>query len=561
MTSKKNIFIIGAFIAFIALYQYFVLGPYNARYHQSKPALAAETSADTVKSEEVKAKTLDDTRKKKQALSAVPAESLEVADAPLSYDVVGEIHAGAHRSVEVIEGGVLGRAQLADYFVRGDSVKTPIVLNNERLEWKSSNAAIQNCLNSLRKSSVVDANDNSIVMRATTDAGTCEFAVQPDAKHHSLVNVRLTLDGFATAPTDVVELRGQGTLGSETQTDQNYIAYKYDDSIEKIHGKDLFAKTDVNGRMSWMAWGDRYFSVIFKPSGNYSPNMTYGSLPADAGAKESEIPVAFSLRYPARPEADKTRFDFSTDIYFGTRDPSVLNEIDEELVQTVDLGFFASVARIMLWSLKVLNTFFHNFGVSIIALTLIVRILFWPLNKKAYMSTIAMKELQPEMERIKKKYEGGDRTQAEKMNKEIFALYKTKKVNPLGGCLPMLAQLPIFIGLYGALNHSIDLYQAPFFGWIQDLSMHDPFYILPVLWTVSLIGYMQINPQAMNTNQPGMPNMKWIMMGMNVFFGFLSKDWPSGLVLYLVVSNCVGLSQQFFLQRSSKKLQLLKEGA
>jgi len=557
-SSKKNIFIIVGIIAFIALYQIFVLAPYQAKFKQT-PAPTTTASSTTTAIPE--SQELGREAAKPASPGAVAQESIVGANTPITRDVVVSVQAGADRSIEVIEGASLGRAQLNDYFVRGAPARTPVVLNTNRLEWSSSNAVIQQCLNSLNKTSIVEGSSTQVLMKSSSPAGTCEFAVSPDPKHPSLVNVRLTLEGFSAAQTDFVELRTQGKLGSAQQADQNYLAYKFDDSIQKIHGKDLFPKTEVRGRMSWLTWGDRYFSVIFRPTGSYTPDMSYGSLPTVAGVEESEVPVSFALRYSARPEAEKTRFDYSTDVYFGTRDPTVLNAIDPELVQTVDLGFFASVARLMLWSLKALNKFFDNFGVSIIALTLIVRLLFWPLNKKAYSSTIAMKELQPEMERIRKKYDSTDRTQAEKMNKEVFALYKTRKVNPLGGCLPMLLQLPIFIGLYGALNHSIDLYQAPFFGWIQDLSMRDPFYILPVMWTLSLLGYMQINPQAMNTGQPGMPNMKWIMMGMNVFFGYLSKDWPSGLVVYLVVSNCVGLSQQFFLQRSSKKLQLLKEGA
>jgi YidC/Oxa1 family membrane protein insertase len=557
--NKKNVFVIGGIIAFIALYQFFVLAPYNAKLREAQ--LKQESAQTVASSPAAPGKVLED-NKRHNELSATAQTSLENIDVPLTRNVVSELAAGSDRSVQIIEGAAIGKAVIGNYFVRGAKEHAAVMLNNEHLEWSSSNPAIQRCLNSLKKSTLVGGDTGKVVMKASTAEGSCEFAVEPNAKHAGLLGVRLTLDGFEAGPADTVELRGRGTLGSSHQTDQNYISYKMDDSIHNVRGKDLFKKTEIKGRMSWMTWGDRYFSVIVKPSGTYTPNLAYESLPATLDAAQHEIPVSFVLRYPARPEAGKARFDFSSDIYFGTRDPSVLNEIAPELVETVDLGFFASVARIMLWALKSLNTVFHNFGVSIIALTLIVRLLFWPLNKKAYMSTIAMKELQPEMERIKKKYDNpSDRSQAEKMNKEIFALYKNKKVNPLGGCLPMLLQLPIFIGLYGALNHSIDLYQAPFFGWIQDLSMADPFYILPVLWTISLLGYMQINPQALNTSQPGMPNMKWIMMGMNVFFGFLSKDWPSGLVLYLVVSNCVGLSQQFFLQRASKKLQLLKEGA
>jgi len=562
MKNKNNVLIFAAVIAFMALYQFFVLAPYQEAHRVAQQQLQKENPTTAAASPAASAKILDSTADTKKPLSAVAEVALEEASAPLTRDVIMELQTGPKRSLEIVEGGALGRAQLTDYFVRGGDVSAPIVLNTDGMEWVSTNPAIQRCLNALNKSSrQTTENPNEIFLKATTPQGTCELHVVPSPKHAGLVAMTLTLDGFVSSVGEVVELRSRGTLGSEVDADQNYMSYKIDDAINNVRGKDLFARTEVRGRMNWLTWGDRYFSVIVKPLGIYNPDFTFGSLPSQAGAPNSEIPVSFAIRYPAQPEAAKSRFDFATEVYFGTRDTSVLNEIAPELVETVDLGFFASVARVMLWSLKALNTFFHNFGVSIIALTLIVRVVFWPLNKKAYTSTIKMKELQPEMDRIRKKYDAGDRSQAEKMNKEIFALYKNKKVNPLGGCLPMLLQLPIFIGLYGALNHSIDLYQAPFFGWIQDLSMRDPFYILPVLWTVSLLGYMQINPQAMNTNQPGMPNMKWIMMGMNVFFGFLSKDWPSGLVLYLVVSNCVGLAQQFFLQRSSQKLQLLKEGA
>lgn len=125
-------------------------------------------------------------------------------------------------------------------------------------------------------------------------------------------------------------------------------------------------------------------------------------------------------------------------------------------------------------------------------------------------------------------------TKANEMNMEVMGLYKKNGVNPMGACLPMLLQLPIWFGLYQALNHSLDLYQAPFYGWISDLSAPDPYFVFPIAWTISLIAYIYINPTP---QQPGQPDMKWMMFAMNLFIGWMSKEWPSGLTLYLFVAT------------------------
>ena len=222
----------------------------------------------------------------------------------------------------------------------------------------------------------------------------------------------------------------------------------------------------------------------------------------------------------------------------------------------MELGYFATIARALIFALNLINKAVGNYGFSIIALTLIVRLLFWPLNKKVFESGRRMKELAPEMERIKAKY-GDDKSKANEMNLEIMGLYKKHGVNPMGSCLPMLLQLPIWFGLYQALNHSLALYQAPFALWIHDLSAPDPYFVFPVLWTISLMGYMYVNPQP---TQPGQPDMRWMMYGMNAVIGYMSHAWPSGLTIYLFVSNLVGITQQLVMQRAGKKLQPIQEG-
>jgi YidC/Oxa1 family membrane protein insertase len=565
MKNKNNIFIIAGIILFIILYQVYVLSPHQEQLRQwqeyQKSLQNGSTTPESIPN------TADNTREastpRAQTSSGSGAQQEATGFVELKErQLIRDLTIGEKRELKVFEGAYLGRALLRDYFDRDLSTKKPVELNARGLYWSSTHNGIQSCLNSLTQNSVVGERADALTMRAQVAGGICEFSLLPSEQHVGLVLMTLVLDGFEASDQDVLVLQGSGVIGDSNALNQNYLSYKVDDSINNIKDKDLFNVQSIRGRMNWATWGDRYFSFIFKPQGLYNPDLSFRSSSNNPSAMAVEnVEIQFSFQYPARPERAKTRFEYVSEVYFGTRDTTMLNAIDPQLVETVELGFFASVARLMLWSLKALNTFFGNFGVSIIALTLLVRLVFWPLNKKAYMSTIKMKELQPEMDRIRKKYDSKDRSQAEKMNREIFDLYRKRKINPLGGCLPLLLQLPIFIGLYGALSNSVDLYQAPFFGWITDLSLPDPFFILSILWTLSLLAYLKINPQAMNTNQPGMPNMKWIMIVMNVVFGFLSKDWPSGLVLYLLVSNCVGLLQQFFLLRSSNKTQLVKEGA
>jgi len=181
------------------------------------------------------------------------------------------------------------------------------------------------------------------------------------------------------------------------------------------------------------------------------------------------------------------------------------------------------------------------------------------LNKKVFASGQKMKDLQPKIEALRKKY-GDDKSKMGQLNQEMMALYKTEKVNPAGSCLPLLLQMPIFIGLYGSLSNSIDLYQAPFLLWIEDLSSPDKYYVLPALWTLSMLAMMKYTPQP-TQQQPGMPDMKKVMFVMYIVFGFMAKDWPSGLCLYLVVSSVAGTLQQMFFRRDHSTLETVQEGA
>jgi YidC/Oxa1 family membrane protein insertase len=537
---KKNWIVIGSLLLFVVLWQSFVVAPYSKK-HASAPKVAA--IAEKSAAPQVNASAADTVAVGEAGTEVKEARTLQ----QLQSGKVVSFELGRRRKVELLEGGALANAEFADFLQKDAAEPTPVRILTQGLFWSSSNPSVQSCLRSM---SVLEGSAGAAhLLGADGVDGSCRLSYDPDPAHPGLVKARLTLNGFQGQEGNI-EVGSKDALGSVRTENQNYLTYRADDGIENIRSKSLFESTHVEAKIDWLVWGDRYFANLMIPKGTYNPGIYYLGQ-----AEKSE--VQYGLRYPLNPQKLKEPYSYEVNLYLGTRDPDVLSEIDPALVGTVDLGFFASVARLMLWALKHLNKIFNNYGVSIIALTLIVRVLFWPLNKKAFTSGLAMKAVQPEIERIKAKY-GNDKTKAEQMNRELLNLYKTRKVNPLGSCLPMLLQIPIFIGLYGALNHAVDLYQSPFFGWVHDLSSPDPFYVFPILWTISLVIYMQLNPQA-TQSQPGMPNMKWMFVAMNVFFGFLSKDWPAGLTLYLFVSNLVGVTQQYFIQRGAK-LQPIQGG-
>ncbi|NLY40633.1 MAG: membrane protein insertase YidC [Desulfovibrionales bacterium] len=236
--------------------------------------------------------------------------------------------------------------------------------------------------------------------------------------------------------------------------------------------------------------------------------------------------------------------------YLGPKTESYLTALPKNLKGSINYGFFDLIAKPLNTFLKFLYTYVHNYGVAIIILTIIIKILFWPLSHKSYKSMEQMKKLQPMMGKIREKY-ADDR---EKMNAEIMQLYKTYKVNPAGGCIPMLLQIPVFFALYQALMGAIELRHAAFIPtlpftdlvWLADLSAKDPYYITPLIMGATMFLQQRMSPPA------GDPMQAKIMMFMPVIFTFLFLNFPSGLVVYWLVNNVLSIAQQWMMIRRSK---------
>ena len=243
--------------------------------------------------------------------------------------------------------------------------------------------------------------------------------------------------------------------------------------------------------------------------------------------------------------------DLEVSYWLGPKVRSEMEAVSEQLVKSIDLGWFSFIGRILLWLLEFFQGYVHNWGIAIILLTLLIKAAFWPLTAKSYASMEKMKQLQPFMQTIREKYKGN----REQMNKEVMALYKTYNVNPASGCVPILVQLPVFFGLYQALLSSIALRHASFITylpgthiiWLADLSAKDPLYITPIIMGITMFLQQRMSPP------PADPTQAKIMMFLPLIFTVLFLNFPAGLVLYWLVNNILSILQQWLMIRKNRR--------
>ena len=241
-------------------------------------------------------------------------------------------------------------------------------------------------------------------------------------------------------------------------------------------------------------------------------------------------------------------FDVKYLAYVGPKSLSLMKSIDTELASVINFGMFSFIAHYLLQLMILFHEWVGNWGITIILLTIVVRALVLPFNVMSYKSMKAMQKIQPLLKEIREKY----KDDSAKVSLETMSIMKTHKVNPLGGCLPLLLQFPIFLALYQVLGQSIELYRAPFGLWIHDLSMKDPYYVLPALMGVTLFFQQKITPNTMD------PAQKKILMFMPLIFTFFMISLPSGLTLYIFVSGLFGLVQQLYFMHERKDLAAVK---
>jgi YidC/Oxa1 family membrane protein insertase len=300
--------------------------------------------------------------------------------------------------------------------------------------------------------------------------------------------------------------------------------------------RDLPDREDLRaGQVLWAALQDKYFLAA--------------AIPADPGTriavvhKEGDKLATVGLRTPASTATVTGKYR----LYVGPKEFDTLAALKLELEETIDFGWFIygswsvvrAVAKPLFYAMRYLHEITHNYGVAIILITVFIKLLLAPLAYKSYKSMKDMAAVQPEMIALQKKY-ADDR---ERLNKELMKFYKERKVNPVGGCLPMFFQIPVFVALFNILYMTIELRQAPFILWVKDLSVQDPYYVLPVLMGVTMFIQQKIQPTTMD------PKQAQIMLLLPVFLTFLFITFPAGLVLYWLTNNVLTIAQQVITDR------------
>jgi YidC/Oxa1 family membrane protein insertase len=249
------------------------------------------------------------------------------------------------------------------------------------------------------------------------------------------------------------------------------------------------------------------------------------------------------VKVPVGTIASGSAATLAVQAYIGPQETERLENVAPGLNLVVDYGWLYVLAAPIFWFLKWIHALVGNWGWSIIILTIIIKLVFYPLNAKAGRSMAQMKVLAPKMEKLKQLY-GEDR---QKLNQAMMELYRTEKINPLGGCLPIVVQIPVFIALYWVLLASIELRHAPWLGWIHDLSAPDPYFILPVIYAVSMLVQTKLNPQ------PADPVQARVMLIMPIMFSVFFLFFPAGLVLYWVAQNLLSILQQWHINRTLER--------
>jgi YidC/Oxa1 family membrane protein insertase len=299
---------------------------------------------------------------------------------------------------------------------------------------------------------------------------------------------------------------------------------------------------------------DNYFLAAFLPLAQGAATLRPVSLSAPPAGSAAAPASAATPARETNPVAADVESEvvlsgtgaLSTDVFLGPKAIDILEKTRPGLDRVIDYGWFAILVKPLLWGLRAIHKVVGNWGVAILLITVVIKVLLFPLTHKQLVSMKKMGALQPKVEAIRTKW--GSRIKQDpqartKMNEEMMGLYKQEGVNPAGGCLPLLLQMPILIAFYNLLAHSIELRHAPFMLWITDLSAKDPYYVTPILMTATMWIQQQMTPTT------GDATMKRVQNIMPLVMGFLFKDVPSGLVLYWLMQNVLTIAQQMLLNR------------
>ncbi|GLQ71963.1 membrane protein insertase YidC [Vibrio penaeicida] len=377
-----------------------------------------------------------------------------------------------------------------------------------------------------------EANGLQYVKTFVLKRGHYDLKVKYDVVNNSGTNA--TFGMYAHLRQDLMDDGGSITMptyrgGAYSSQDVNYKKYSFDDM------QDRSLAIELTTGQGWAGMIQHYFAAAWIPEQQPGTRL-YTRVIGNKGD--------IGVRIPDITIANGATGSVESTLWVGPKLQDDMAAVAPHLDLVVDYGWLWFIAKPLHWLLSAIQGIVINWGVAIMVLTFIVRGAMYPLTKAQYTSMAKMRMLQPKLQAMRERI-GDDR---QRMSQEMMELYKKEKVNPLGGCLPILLQMPIFIALYWALMESVELRHSPFFGWITDLSAQDPYYILPVLMGASMFLIQRMSPSTITD-----PMQQKIMNFMPLMFTFFFLWFPSGLVLYWLVSNVVTVIQQTLIYRALEK--------
>ena len=350
------------------------------------------------------------------------------------------------------------------------------------------------------------------------------------------MDTQISAPSMASRNLQYQVLLGPG-MGGKISSQTDYIVFSGATVFannERIENppEDINNTSYFKGDLQWVAFQNKYFGSALIPQQGTKSGLVF----------KEEDEVFVGLKFESVQSAASAQILF----YGGTKELEILEDKGHHLVRMIDYGWFGNkFAFLVKPLLKVLAFFYNltgNYGWSIIFMTFCIKLLFFPLTHKSFKSMKGMQKVQPYVKIIQER----NKDNRQKMNEEMMELYKKHKVNPIGGCLPMLLQIPVFIALYHALFFSIELRGAPFMGWVTDLSVADPYYVFPVLMGATMFLQQKMTPSM------GDPMQQKIMMFLPIVFTFLFLTFPAGLVIYWTVNNILTISQQYYIYHVAK---------
>lgn len=378
--------------------------------------------------------------------------------------------------------------------------------------------------------------------------------------NHYVFGVDVKVDG-AGSGVNQMSLSWNGHVREQGKARRGTVSTELFHSVVALQGSKLrtesFSELEdwvtLKDDIVWVALSGQYFVAALVPDVKPENDLWVQMKRHQAAAQNPQQPAASwietRLSFPAGT------FSTHLDAYLGPKDLALLERAGHSLERSVDLGWFTIVARPMLQVLKLSHKVTGNYGIDIIIMTVLIKVLFIPLTQKSMKSMREMQKLQPQMTALRERYKDN----SEQMNKEIMELYRRHKVNPLGGCLPMVLQIPVFIGLYQALLNAVELRHAPFVAWINDLSAPDrlgsvqlPFVDQPGIPVLTLFMGVSMFLQQWMTPTAGDPTQQRVMLVMPLIFTFMFINFPAGLTLYWLVNNILTIAQQYALNRPER---------